>query len=115
MKKLALAIVATAFVGFSHAPVNAQSSDPEPIEPIPADQALECAESEGRTDTNHDGIEDKCTDFYIDGHPTPPPGQVADTGSSGVSSMLGLGSALLVGGGIAVVSTRRRATASTTS
>lgn len=126
MKKFALVAIATALIGFGHAPVSAQT-DPEPIIPIPADRALECGESTGRIDVNPaDGIQDSCTEFYV--APAvlpPPPAQVTTTTTilaqappqglprtgSGVSSILGLGAALLVGGGIVVVATRRRSTA----
>ena len=122
MKKLALAVIATAFIAISHSPASAQT----PITPVPDDRLLECGESDGRTDVDGDGIADSCTEFYVAAAPpvveqVPPPatttttiplasGPLPRTGSS-VSPLLGFGAALLVGGGIIVVATRRRSTA----
>ncbi len=123
MKKLALAVIATAFIAISHSPASAQT----PIAPVPDDRLVECGESDGRVDTPpSDGIADSCTEFYVAALPpvieqVPPTvaptttvplatGPLPRTGS-GVSPLLGAGAALLVGGGIIVVATRRRTTA----
>ena len=129
MKKLALAVIATAFIAISHSPVSAQSApDPEPTKTIPDERLVECGESDGRVDNPpSDGIADSCVDFYISVGAAPPviqqtpplvttttvvlaTGPLPRTGSS-ISPLLGLGGALLVGGGIIVVATRRRSTA----
>ena len=126
MKKLALAVITTAFIAIGYAPVSAQSApDPEPTKTIPDSRLVECGEITGRTDTNGDGIADSCVEFYVAASPpvvnqAPPvvttttvvlaTGPLPRTGSS-VSPLLGLGGALLVGGGIIVVATRRRSTA----
>ena len=127
MKKLALAVITTAFIAIGYAPVSAQTTVP-PVLPgvtIPDNRLVECGESDGRTDTNGDGIADSCVEFYVAALPpviqqVPPvvttttvvlaTGPLPRTGSS-VSPLLGLGGALLVGGGIIVVATRRRSTA----
>ena len=133
MKKLALAVITTAFIAIGYAPVSAQSApDPEPTKTIPDSRLVECGEITGRTDTNGDGIAESCVEFYVAAGPpvvnqappvvnqAPPAvttttvvlatGPLPRTGSS-VSPLLGLGGALLVGGGIIVVATRRRSTA----
>ena len=106
MKKLAIAIAATAMIALSHAPVNAQTDEPG-----------ECAERDTATVD--------CEEFYVEVLPptTPapstttttlvasqPPGGLPKTGS-GVSPILGMGAAMLAGGGIIVVASRRRRTA----
>lgn len=111
MKKLVLAAAATALIGFGHAPVSAQT------EPIPDDLQVECGEA--------DVVTENCQEFYVEALPpttsapattttstvaVSPPGEIPKTGS-GVSSILGVGATLLVGGGIVVVATRRRSTA----
>ena len=129
MKKLALAVITSAFIAIGYAPVSAQTTvpDPNPIGTIPDNRLVECGEITGRTDTNNDGIADSCVDFYLTVGQAPPviqqvppvvttttvvlaTGPLPRTGSS-VSPLLGLGGALLVGGGIIVVATRRRSTA----
>ena len=106
MKKLALAVIATAFLAVGHGTVNAQE--------LPA----ECESGEFQ------GTEQECIDFYVEVLPptTPAPtstttttivqvaGPLPQTGS-GVSPILGMGALLLVGGGIIVVATRRRSAA----
>jgi LPXTG-motif cell wall-anchored protein len=131
MKKLAIAIAATAMIALGHGAANAQDVEPEPIVPVPENSLVECGESDGREDQNGDGIEDDCTDFYVEVLPptTPPPpaatttttttvpprsqGPLPRTGS-GISPLLGIGAALFVGGGIVVVATRRRQADATT-
>ena len=124
MKKLALAVIATAFIAISHSPVSAQTEDPN--NPVPPELAVECGESVGRQDGDLDGIDDRCVNFYLTVAQAPPvipqvppaaaPPVVAPeaglprTGSS-VSPLLSLAAALAVGGGIIVVATRRRSTA----
>jgi LPXTG-motif cell wall-anchored protein len=123
MKKFIIAATAVAFIGIGGSPAFAQS-DPEPIVPIPEDSLVECGESDGRTDVNGDGIADACLEFYVEAAPptTVAPsttttttiaivqGPLPETGS-GVSPILGMGAALLIGGGLVVVATRRRSTA----
>lgn len=103
MKKLILAVTATAFLAIGHAPVNAQG--------IP----VECVGGE------FDGTEQECIAFYTEVAIAPPTtatttttvpvtvpaGQLPRTGS-GVSPILGIGALLFVGGGIVVVASRRR-------
>jgi LPXTG-motif cell wall-anchored protein len=115
MKKLALAVFATALIGFGHAPANAQTPPPT-IKPIPPEDVVECGES--------DVITVNCQEYYFEAVPptTPapattttisaqiPPGPLPSTGS-GVSPILGIGAALLVGGGVVVVASRRRSSA----
>ena len=121
MKKLALAVIATAFIAIGHSPVSAQTSPPV------------CSERDNGSPLDGDGIptDPVCADFYVAAAPPVAPPAVAPpavappavlppvvvpevglprTGSS-VSPLLGLGGALLVGGGIIVVATRRRSTA----
>ena len=130
MKKLALAVITTAFIAIGYAPVSAQTTVP-PVLPgvtIPDNRLVECGEITGRIDVNPaDGIADSCVNFYISVAAAPPviqqtppvvttttvvlaTGPLPRTGSS-VSPLLGFGGALLVGGGIIVVATRRRSTA----
>ena len=111
MKKLATAVIATALIGFAHAPVSAQSA-PEPIVPVPDEMLLECGESDGRVDSNHDGVADKCTDYYFS-TPAPVPAKpIARTGSE-TALPLQLGAALTFSGLIAVVATHRRRSTAT--
>jgi hypothetical protein len=110
MKKLAIAAIATAAIGFGHAPVSAQA--PEPIVPVPADMLLECGESDGRTDGNGDGVADACTDYYFS-TPAPVPAKpIVRTGSE-TALPLQLGAALTFSGLIAVVATHRRRSTAT--
>lgn len=111
MKKLATAIIATAIIGFSHAPVSAQSA-PEPVAPVPDEMLLECGESDGRVDANNDGVADKCVDYYFSTpHPVPPK-EIVRTGSE-TALPLQLGAALTFSGLIAVVATHRRRSSAT--
>jgi hypothetical protein len=111
MKKLATAIIATALIGFAHAPVSAQT-EPEPIVPVPEESLLECGESDGRTDTNGDGVEDACTDYYFSTPSAAPPKPIVRTGSE-TALPLQLGAALTFSGLIAVVATHRRRSSAT--
>ena len=124
MKKFIIAATAVAFIGIGGSPAFAQS-DPDPIEPIPENSLVECGESDGRVDNNGDGIADVCLEFYVEAQPptTNAPATTTtttevvsqaplpETGSS-ISPILGIGAALLIGGGLVVVATRRRSTAS---
>ena len=110
MKKFAIATIATALIGFSHAPVSAQ--DPEPIAPVPADQLVECGESDGRVDSNGDAVADSCVDYYFSAPLAVPPRPIARTGSE-TSLPLQLGAGLTLSGLIAVVATRRRRSTAT--
>ena len=109
MKKLATALIATAIIGFGHAPVSAQSS-PEPITPVPDELLLECGESDGRVDDNNDGVADKCTDYYFSTPAPVPPMTIPSTGSESALP-LQLGAALTFSGLIAVVAAHRRRSA----
>ena len=115
MKKLALAVIATAFIAIGHSPVSAQTSPPV------------CSERDNGSPLDGNGIptDPVCANFYVAAAPPVAPPAVAPpavlppvvvpevglprTGSS-VSPFLSLGAALAVGGGIIVVATRRRST-----
>ena len=98
MKKIALAVIATAFLAIGHAPVSAQQ--------LPA----ECESGE------FDGTEQECIEFYTDEAVVvlPPATTVVQQGGtlpqsgSSVSPILGVGALLFVGGGIVLVASRRR-------
>ena len=116
MKKLALAVIATAFIAIGHSPVSAQTTPP-----------LVCSERDNGSPVEN-GIPTAgvCADFYVGAAPpvappvvappavlppaVVPPAGLPRTGSS-VSPLLSLAAALAVGGGIIVVATRRRSTA----
>ena len=129
MKKLALAVIATAFIAISHSPVSAQTPDPTVVPGVTLPLPVECDERDGGSPVDDQGRPNSpaCVDFYLTVGQAPPviqqvppvvttttvvlaTGPLPRTGSS-VSPLLGLGGALLVGGGIIVVATRRRSTA----
>ena len=115
MKKLILAFITVAFIGLGSAPASAQT---------PSD----C----GENTITFQGKQQYCESVLPAVYPVEsvaiappaapvttttivlpqPPGALPATGSSGVSSILGLGVLLMVGGGIVVVATRRRSSAS---
>jgi LPXTG-motif cell wall-anchored protein len=120
VKKIILALVTVAFVGFGSTPALAQD-DPAPSVPI------ECAEDELPDPAGG------CEQFYPPTTPTsekvappstgavspptpppsvnpPPPNDLPRTGS-GISSTLGVGALLLLAGSLIVVAARRRTTA----
>jgi hypothetical protein len=62
MQRLALATIVISLCLAGGATASAQ----EPVEPIPPAQTVECAESDTRNDTNGDGIDDDCINFYLE-------------------------------------------------
>jgi len=139
MKKFIITATAIVFIGIGGSPAFAQT--PAPIPPVLPGVTLplpiECSEQDvNAPDTDGDGIPNACVNFYITQAGLPPVSvQVPPVGAqvppvvttttttivlatgplprtgSGVSPLLGMGAALLVGGGIIVVATRRRSMA----
>jgi len=137
MKKLILAITAVVVVGMGSGPTFAQE-DPEPLPGV--DVPASCDESGDRgEDTNGNGVADECDQYYPPTtpatsvapptvpvtsslSPTVPPNSptttasealtpiLPQTGSSGLSPILGMGALLLIAGGLIVVAARRRST-----
>ena len=67
MKKLIIAVTAIAFIGIGGSPAFAQTAPEPTVVPgvtIPEDLAVECAESDGRVDSDNDGVSDACVEFY---------------------------------------------------
>jgi LPXTG-motif cell wall-anchored protein len=113
VKKLILAFVTIAFIGLGSTPAMAQT---------PSDCGESTVQFPGKTEYCQSVLPAVYPVAVVPPAPTPTPTtvvaalppivQLPTTGNSGISTTLGIGALLILGGGIVAVATRRRSTSS---